>query len=290
MRKYPIKLPPKDFKFLDKTYNTKGTREKKLVIDNRNQLAFFKYQGKGYNVSEACSEKLCYELARVLGYDCARIELAKDSNGNLGVLNYLFVKPNSVEHTDAIDYLNIHDKDRSKFYTISNIKATLDNLDKNLFNDFLKIMLFDALVGEQDRHEENWGVKKINGRYVISPLYDNGCSLLREFKDDNFAEGYYSEKKDFDAYIKRSTTIIYKEDGKSRYKHFELIKYLNETYHSILLNEVEKLYKLKDKDIENIVNRIPNELLTDRHRAYIISYLKKRRDIIINIIRGDNNK
>ena len=85
MRKYPIKLPPKDFEFLDEMYNTKGTREKKLVIDNRNQFAFFKYQGKGYNVSEACSEKLCYELTKVLGYDCARIELAKDINGNLGV-------------------------------------------------------------------------------------------------------------------------------------------------------------------------------------------------------------
>lgn len=64
-------------------------------------------------------------------------------------MNYLFVRINSIEHSDAIDYLNIHDKERSKFYTISNIKTTLDNLDKNLFNGFLKIMLFDALVGEQ---------------------------------------------------------------------------------------------------------------------------------------------
>lgn len=275
MRKYPIKLPPKDFEFLDTTYNAKGTREKKLVIDNHNQLAFFKYQGKNYIVSEACSEKICYEIAKVLGYDCARIELAEDSNGNLGVLNYLFVRINSIEHSDAIDYLNIHDKERSKFYTISNIKTTLDNLDKNLFNGFLKIMLFDALVGEQDRHEENWGIKKINGQYIISPLYDNGCSLLREFKDETFAEKYYEGKKDFDAYIKRSMTIIYKEDGKSRYKHFELIKYLNKYYHNVLIKEVEKLYRLKDKNIENIVNKIPNELLTKRHKAYIITYLKK---------------
>ena len=107
----------------------------------------------------------------------------------------MFVRPNSVEHSDAIAYLNIHDKDRSKFYTISNIKATLDKIDKSLFNDFLKIMLFDALVGEQDRHEENWGVKKINGKYMISPLYDNGCSLLKEFKDEKFAEKYYNGEK-----------------------------------------------------------------------------------------------
>ncbi len=290
MRKYPIKLLNKDFEVLEANYNAKGKRKKDLVVDRHGDYAFFKYQGEGYNVSESCSEKLCYELAKVLGYDCARIELAKDESGNLGVLNYLFVRPNSVEHSDAIAYLNIHYKDRSKFYTISNIKATLDKIDKSLFNDFLKIMLFDALVGEQDRHEENWGVKKINGKYMISPLYDNGCSLLKEFKDEKFAEKYYNGEKNFGAYIRRSKVIIYKEDNSRAYKHFELIEYLNKDYHDVLNHEINNLQKLTNKTILNIVNKIPNDLLTCKHKEKIIEYLEKRRDILINIIRGDKNE
>jgi hypothetical protein len=38
--------------------------------------------------------------------------------------------------------------------------------------------LFDALIGNTDRHQENWGVKfNPKGEATLSPLYDNGTSL-----------------------------------------------------------------------------------------------------------------
>ena len=52
-------------------------------------------------------------------------------------------------------------------------------------------------------------------------------------------------------------------------------------------NEVKAIIKyLDDKKIEMIVNKIPNELLTDHHKEYIIIYLKKRRDILLNMELG----
>ena len=54
-------------------------------------------------------------------------------------------------------------------------------------------MIFDALVGEQDRHEENWGIKKFENKYEISPLYDNGDSLLANFKNEDFAKNIIME-------------------------------------------------------------------------------------------------
>lgn len=283
MKKYSIKHPKKDFRFLETNYNTKGSRVKKIIVDNHGKKAFFKYEGKNYLVSEACSEKMSYEIAKVLGYKCAKIELAKDNEGNLGVLNYLFIDIGNTEHIDAISYLNINYNERKEFYTISNIKKTLDELDKKLFRDFIKIMIFDALVGEQDRHEENWGIQRIGKEYQMSPLYDNGCNLLREFKDYNLAKQYYSKQKDFNAYIERSKTIIYKEDNKTKYKHFELIEFLNKNYHNEVQNEISNLNKLTDKEINNIVERMPDELLTKQHKEYIIDYLKKRRDRLLNI-------
>lgn len=283
MKKYFIKTPKKDFKFLEINYNVKGSRKKKLVIDNRGNRVFFKYEHSDYEVSEACSEKMSYEIANILGYECAKIELARDLAGNLGVLNYLFIDIGNVEHMDAVSYLNIHGDERPKYYTISNIEETLNKLDKKLFKDFMKILIFDALVGEQDRHEENWGIEKIGGKYKLSPLYDNGCNLLREFRDLDYANSYYSGKKDFDAYINRSKTIIYKEDNKTKYRHFELIEYLNNIYHKEIQKEINNLNKLTDKDIEKIVDRIPDELLDKKHKEHIIIYLKKRRDILLGI-------
>ena len=234
--------------------------------------------------SESCSEKISYEIAKILGYDCAKIELAKDENGTLGVLNYLFVNSNTTEHIDAVAYLNIHEKEREKFYTLTNIKKTLDKLDKNLFKFFIRTMVFDALIGEQDRHEENWGVEKSENKYEFSPLYDNGCSLLRNFKDENYAKLYYNQEKDFDAYINRSKTMIYKEKSKSRYKHFELIELLKSKYSDIVIPELVNLKKLTDEIIKDIVFKIPDDLLTEKHKKYIVLYLIKRRNILLAMI------
>lgn len=284
MEKYSIKLPNIDFQYLNYTPNTKGSRTKRLAIDNNDKSkAWFKYQGKGYNVSEACSEKMCYEIAKVLGYKCAKIELAKDEKQEIGVLNYLFVDVDKTTHMDAVSYLNEHEKERPYFYTVSNIKKTLDNIDNNLFRGFIRLMVFDALVGETDRHEENWGIEITESGYEFSPLYDNGCNLLREFRNEEYANIYYNDLNKFDAYINKSKTYIYKEDNKQRFKHFELINYLNENYHDILIKDINNLNKLTDSIIENIVNKIPDELLTDKHKQYIIYYLKKRRDILLSI-------
>lgn len=283
MKKYLVKKCGEDFKFLEGNYNIKGSRIKKVVIDSDGNKAFFKYEDNKYNSSESCSEKMSYEIAKILGYECARIELARDNEGNLGILNYLFIDNGNVEHIDASAFLNIHGNQRREFYTISNIKRILDTLNKNLFKDFIKILFFDALVGEQDRHEENWGLLKNGFDYYMSPLYDNGCNLLREFKDEEFANKYYSNKKDFNAYIERSKAIIYNEANGKNYKHFELIEYLNKYYPNEIENEIVNLKKITDEKIEDIVNSIPDGLLTDMHKKYIIIYLKKRRDRLLSI-------
>lgn len=167
MDKYIIKKPKTDFFSLTSVYNIKGSRQKKVVIDNNRKLAMFKYERSDYICSEACSEKISYEVACVLGYKCAVIELAEDENGRLGVLNYLFTdilsENKQKEHTDIISYININNEDRSMYYTVSNIKNKLDDLDTNLFESFIRIMIFDALIGEQDRHEENWGITRHDG-------------------------------------------------------------------------------------------------------------------------------
>lgn len=145
-------------------------------------------------------------------------------------------------------------------------------------------MIFDALIGEQDRHEENWGVEKSENKYEFSPLYDNGCSLLRNFKDENYANLYYNHEKDFDAYINRSKTMIYKEESKSRYKHFELIGLLKSKYSDIVIPELVNLKKLTDEIIKDIVFKIPDDLLTEKHKKYIVLYLIKRRNILLAMI------
>lgn len=289
MRYYKIKIETKDFNFINNDTILKGTRRKKLGLDKNKKITMFKYEHENYECSEACSEKMAYEIAKVLGYKCAKIELGKDTENNIGVLNYLFSDREKSPHTDIVTYLNKEGNERSEYYTVSNIKKALDEIDNSLFQGFIRIMVFDALIGEQDRHEENWGITEKNGKYSISPLYDNGDSLLREFKNKDMLKKFQNGERDFDAYISRSKTLIYKEDKKKRYKHFELIDFLNKNYHEMVKTEIDNLNKLTDNDIDLIVNRIPSELLTNCQKEYIICYLRKRRDILLNKIKGDEN-
>lgn len=283
MGKYPIKKIGHDFNFIQNEPIVRGTRRKMLAVDKNLKMAMFKYENDDYNCSEACSEKLAYEIAKVLGYDCAKIELAVDHENKIGVLNYYFSDRFDAPHTDIVAYLNKDAKERKNFYTISNIKSVLDDINTDLFKDFIKIMVFDALIGEQDRHEENWGITEKNGKSFISPLYDNGDSLLREFKNPQNAQKYYDGLKDFNAYINRSRTIIYKDNNKTKFKHFELIEYLYKNYSQYVIPEINNLNKLTNEIIKDLVNRIPDELLTTEHKKYIIMYLIKRRDILLNI-------
>ncbi len=158
MEKYDIKEVGQDFKFLQNDPIVRGSRKKLLTINKNNELAMFKYEREDYVCSEACSEKIAYELAKTLGFECAKIDLAHDSAGKIGVLNYYFSDRFTSPHTDIIAYLNKDSSERKNYYTVSNIKSILDDIDKDLFKGFIRIMIFDALIGEQDRHEENWGI------------------------------------------------------------------------------------------------------------------------------------
>lgn len=289
MKKYKIKKLGINFKFLYNDTIVRGSRKKLLAITNKREIAMFKYEREDYICSESCSEKIAYEIAKVLRFECARIDLAYDNVGKIGVLNYYFSNVYKSSHTDIVAYLNKNFTDRNNYYTVSNIKSVLDEIDSNLFKGFIRIMIFDALIGEQDRHEENWGIITKNDKFYISPLYDNGDSLLREFKNYDIAKKYYDGIKNFDSYIERSKTIIYKENNIEKYKHFELIQYLYDNYTMLVIPEIKNLELLTDRLINKIVNRIPDELLTNKHKEYIILYLIKRRNILLNIIKkGDN--
>lgn len=278
MKKYKVYYSKKDFIIDENVRNLTGTRTKKMVFMNRTKnKAMLKYN-KYLNCTELASEKIAYEISKVLGFKCAKIELAKDENGTIAILNYYFLKKGMM-HTDALYYLRKIGNNRSEYHNLKNILIFLEEQNKQLVNDFLKIMIFDSLIGEQDRHEENWGITKNQNGISLSPIYDNGCSLLR----DQFSnlDKLLNDHEKMNNYIKKSTSLIYDEYGK-RYKHFALIDKLLVIYPQQMKELIRKLNKLDDKKIEDIVNAMPEKYLSEKHKKCIIIFIQKRRDILLN--------
>lgn len=127
MEKYQIKKIGIDFEFIQDEPIVRGSRKKKLVITKSKELAMFKYERDDYNCSESCSEKIAFEVAKILGYECAKIDLAIDNDDQIGVLNYYF-SDRYISHTDIVAYLNKDMCKRNSYYTISNIKFVLDSI------------------------------------------------------------------------------------------------------------------------------------------------------------------
>lgn len=290
MGKYKILEDGKDFDLYDRRDQVKGTREKKFAIIyskvmRKIRFGFFKYEK--YNCSESCSEKLSYEIAKVLGIKCAKIEFAKDNAGTLGIINYFFTN-NKYKLFDAKDFFNSLEVKREEYLTIPSIKTFLDKYDKHGFECFIEMIIFDALVGETDRHEENWGLLKAGKKYTFAPLYDNGANLLREFKDDNYAQKYYTGVKNFNAFLLNSKAFVYEQGTKKRYKHIELIRELYNLYPNVVKRKIKKLSRLTNGRIEIILDKLPDGIITEKHKEYIKIYLKEKKKILFGILeRGE---
>lgn len=270
---------------------TKGARVKKLLDDTYLQrLVFLKYCAVDRNnerrkSTELASEKIACEIAKVIGYRCADIDLAKDQDGELCVLNYSFLKPDEslIEFASEAS-ISQNGSDRKEKYTIQGIKRILDTVDEKLYSEFIGLQVFDALIGESDRHEENWGYIRTSERsdIILAPFYDNGDSLMHNINNVQIEE-YTNNEASFLKYINKSKTKILDNNG-HKIKHFQLIDYLIAENPPFLKEELQRTKILTNDIIKGIIYEIPDEYLPQSHKEILQRYISIRRDILINKI------
>lgn len=85
------------------------------------------------------------------------------------------------------------DIDRHEYFIseILYIFEKIHNMDFRLVSrDFWEMVLFDAILGNNDRHPGNWSIVKKDNKRELSPIYDNGACLfpraMREFDSDRY--------------------------------------------------------------------------------------------------------
>lgn len=153
------------------------------------------------NTGEDWAEKVAAEVAHALGIDAATVELA-DYVGKRGSLSLDFINKHAGEalvHGNEILAGQVigYDKEkkfRQSDHTVANIQVAIRKLWPNeIAEDILRClaeyMVLDALIGNTDRHHENWGLRL---RYdpadrmldlSVAPSFDHASSLGRELLD-----------------------------------------------------------------------------------------------------------
>ncbi len=279
-----------------------GASEKKWLINpETKQKGIFKFP-KGSDIGrptgEYWAEKLASQLAEVLEIECAKVDIGI-FNGRIGSMSYMILNKDE-ELIEGIQYItNIYNEyNQDKFidcktqepYSINMILKSIK--ETGLGKDFLTIPIFDALIGNSDRHHSNWGIvrNKINGNIRISPLYDNGSSLccLINPKD---VKNFLKDKMRFESLIFGKSKSMIRWKKINRIRHFELVEHIKEEYYEETVTIINKINdKLSEDKIKEIVYSYEDDIIHPYIKELLYVFLKERRKRIIDIYYGEKEE
>jgi len=218
--------------------NTKGNRLKKYCTPIGQASAglegvdgwFWKESDRKYP-HEFWSEILACQLGAEMGVPVPRTHLGifEGAPGSLAET----ILASDEELVEAADIMAELDPEyermgRGERQTVELAKKAIDSFCGTTggaaLEAFHRMLVFDAWIGNQDRHHENWGfVQGADGNRRLSDIFDNGSSLLRELPSDDALRSKVGTAALQEAYVERASSEIRWSAGK-RIPHFELFR------------------------------------------------------------------
>ena len=194
----------------------------KYVTFNRNRC------GVEYRKGDDWSERIAFGIAESLGLPAAKVELAfEDVDGRdrkLGtVCRSVLQEGESLINGDVLmSQLDIMvSKGRRELYTLEAICHALKAVDPptgadrglSAWDVFVGYLLLDALVGNTDRHEENWSAVRPagnHGRRRLAPTFDHASSLGFQLSDLQKKQRIESRDRNFtpEGWADRAKTLF----------------------------------------------------------------------------------
>jgi hypothetical protein len=181
-----------------------GSKPKRSVICPDNPIfpflvpshAYLFKGAVGWRAQQMWSEIIAYRLSGLCGVDVPPCFAAIDG-GQPGVLmEFFYGYPDEKPARRLIhgtDLIQRHLGDRYNTTTgrphslIRNLGACRALKVPDPLEWWAKAMAFDVLIGNTDRHAQNWGVLRQADGYVMAPAFDNGTSLGYMVTDDKLA-------------------------------------------------------------------------------------------------------
>jgi hypothetical protein len=264
---------------------------------------------------ENWAEKAACEIARLIGLPCAHYDLAiwRDKLGTVSKYflpersilvhgnELLFLRdtdyPVSREHKRGFQKVRQHTLIRVLGAQIERIEVTVDDYPElrsiSAFKAFVGYFVFDALIGNTDRHHENWGViyqapQKESPRLILAPTFDHASSLGRELNDPERIARLQTTDAGFavSAYADRARSAIFdNEEDRTPLTCFDVVVRCQEIHREAVSFWLDRLSRLDDAVWpDQIHNRIPISFVSQPARDFASRLLVHNKNRLLTLL------
>jgi hypothetical protein len=166
------------------------------------------------------------------------------------------------------------------------IKSVFPETAEILTSKFVEMIVFDAIVGNNDRHFYNWGVihtiRKSKALPNFAPIYDSSRGLLWNHTDDRIVKDYINESSKFKNYLESACPRVSIEADKG-INHFQLVSFIFDNFASyrdtitnlITEDNEKKVLKMIDSEFQTFF--VPDRLMITK--LILKKRFEKLRDI-----------
>lgn len=213
---------------------------------------YFTYNNKKYyykrvkRINQYYNELIAEKIANRIGIPCCKYYLSQFGD-SLGVVseivdeNYISMEEYLKKHYSNDDKIDKRNNLTDIWYTF------LEDYDEktvyNLMNQLVDIFIFDILLGNIDRHLQNYGLIISKDKVKFYPLFDNTNIL----SDDSIYYGDYSLQ-------------LEREDYYTKYGEVNLVEKFIKLSSKEYINKLKKnLFVITENSIKDIFYELENE-------------------------------
>lgn len=294
MADYPVTLVQREEIIGDEGMGSKP----KFWFRRDGQRWLFKEARDG--TGEDWAEKVAGEVARIAGISAATVELA-EFQGRRGCACLSFAHPEQAEtliHGNEILAGFVLGYDPKKTFHQSD--HTLDNIARAIHRMFPvkahherilaglgSYLVLDALVGNTDRHHENWAIlakgSQVEGGIKlmmrVAPSFDHASSLGRELLDEG-------RKKLLEAgrvgnYIRRGHGAIFQNTTDKRgVNPLDLVEFGARTFPNYFMPALQRLKGVQLQHLQDTVADVPTVRMSDVSKNFVRAFMAYTHEVL----------
>lgn len=244
------------------------------------------------DTGEDWSEKLAGEIARLIGIKAAEVELSI-CDGKRGTLSRSFIDlsigedlihGNEILAGQVLGY-NPSKKFGQSDHTLENIYSAIskvfpeDSDKSDILKQLASYMVLDALIGNVDRHHENWGLvghpetDQQGERTYVAPTYDHASCLGRELLDKRI-DRLLSDPGGVEKYISKGKGAVYiSSEEKHGANPLRLVEFGNRKFPEFFNEAIDNLKSTDLSDMLDLVDMIPSDIISPSARTFVKQFL-----------------